>query len=458
VVDDVATNTPIWSDCPQEKMNRRAFCARALILGLAGTSASTMLSSCQNDTVKKSLNFANWASAETATRDNINRALQAFEMQHNVQVNNLGMPFDQMLSQLIAMTRAGISPDVVELSGSGPYTLSNMNALIDLGPFVSQHWHRDAFPHSFEAGTYKGILYAVPFSITPHGFWYNKALLYAAGLNPAQPPRTMDQLNQVMTILRDKLPSDSYPIGLDTSVTEYALVGFWPWIWTFGGNPLLQDGKGQVHINWADDGTIAAFQWLQDAIRNRWSPANMAIKDERTLMANKKLVLKLDGPYLTGDLGNVNPDFDTVGKVNQEFGVTTTPLGTSSTQPVTCADIHQLSISSLADNKDLAWKLIDFLTTSKDVIMSFLIPEGGILPYRSFTTSGLLYGRYYADTISQTFITSIIGTMRPPAFGPHYSEAALAIAGALQEIANGAGVKARLVKLTDEVKALYAQK
>ena len=128
-------------------------------------------------------------------------------------------------------------------------------------------------------------------------------------------------------------------------------------------------------INWADDGTVAAFQWLQDAVRKKWTPPNLAIKAERELMAEGTIVFKLDGPYLTGILGSVNPEFSTIQQVNQTFAVTTTPLGRDH-QPVTCADIHNLSIASSSSNKELAWKLINFLTTSPQVITTFLIPEG----------------------------------------------------------------------------------
>ncbi len=430
---------------------------RALMAGVSLISIESILQSCTTDAglTSSSLNFANWASAETATRANIDKALQAFESQNNVQVNNIGMPFDDVLNQLTAMTKAGIPPDVMELSGNWPYALGGSGALADLGPFVSQSWRKDAFPNSFEAGTYKGTLYAVPFSITPHGFWYNKKLMAKAGLDTTKPPRTIDELNQAMDALRAALPADSYPIGIDTSVTEYALTGFWPWIWTFGGNPMVDDGKGNVTINWADDGTVAAFQWLQDAVKKRWTPNGQAIKNERDMMSFEKLVFKLDGPYLTGILGDTNPVFDSVQKVNASFGVTTTPLGPGVTKPVTVADIHNLGMSSLAKNKELAWKLIDFLTTARDVIVSFLIPEGGVLPHTSFNTSQQLYASYYSDAISREFITNVIPTMRPPAFGLRYSTAAMAVVTALQQIANGADVRTRLVKLTDEVNAIY---
>lgn len=441
----------------QRKIRRRDLIGRAMAVGLSLGTAGTLLQGCSStSTLESSLNFTNWASAETATRANIDKALLAFESQNNVQVNNIGMQFDEVLPQLTEMIHANITLDVMELSGNQPYALAGMGALADLDPFIAQDWYIDAFPHSLAAGTYKEKLYAVPFSITPHGFWYNKVLLSTAGLDATRPPQTMTELNEAMTVLRAKLPAHSYPLALDTSATEYALIGFWPWIWTFGGNPMFDNGNGDVTINWADDGTAAAFQWLQDAVRAKWTPPDLAIKAERELMAEGKIVFKLDGPYLTGILGSLNPAFNNSQLVNQTFGVTTTPVGPGVTQPVTCADIHNLGIGSASTNKTLAWKLINFLTTSPAVITTFLIPEGGLLPRRSYNIKAQLYERYYADPISQAFINKIIPTMRPPAFGPQYSTAAGVVVAALQEIANGVEVKPRLLKLTDEVKSIYA--
>jgi len=80
-----------------------------------------------------------------------------------------------------------------------------------------------------------------------------------------------------------------------------------------------------------------------------------------------------------------------------------------------------------------------------------------MLPHQSFDTSDQLYSRYYSDAISRSFITNVIRTMRPPAFGLYYSTAAASVVSALQEIANGANVKQRLTRLTAEVKAIYHQ-
>src|SRR5579859_2609554 len=441
------------------RINRRDFILRSLALGVSFSGIAAFLESCGNSNSPGSgsnsttLKYANWASAESATKTQIDNAIQAFESANNVKINNIAIPFDQMLQQLTTMTNGGNPPDVMELSGNWPYALGGSGALQPLNSYIGS-WRNDAFTNSFEVGTYKGNVYAVPFSISPHGFWYSKDLMTKAGLDATKPPTTIDELNSQMATLRAKLPSDAYPIGIDISKTEYALVGFWPWIWTFGGNPMVEDSQGNVTINWAHDGTVAAFQWLQDMVKKRWTPPDQAIKAERELMANGKVAFKLDGPYLTGILGNTNPALNTVAAVNQHFGVTTTPVVPVQSGPVTAADIHNLGMSSQASNKDLAWKFIQYLTSNKKVLTNYLVTEG-IFPHKSDVVTGGPYANLFSDPISQAFINSVIPTMRPPAYSPLYDTAANFVVTALQQIAGGAPVKATLQQLTQEVKTVY---
>lgn len=445
-------------DLTEGKIGRRDFVFRALALGVSLAGIESILAACgggnSGNSNSSTLKYANWASAESATKAQIDQAIKDFETQNNVTINNIPIPFDQMLQELTTMTNGGNPPDVMELSGNWPYSLGGSGALQPLNSYIG-NWRNDAFPNSFEVGTYKGQVYAVPFSISPHGFWYSKDLMTQAGLDATKPPTTMDELNSQMATLRAKLPSDSYPIGIDISKTEYALVGFWPWIWTFGGNPMVDDGKGNVTINWADAGTVAAFQWLQDMVKNRWTPPDQAIKAERELMANGKIAFKLDGPYLTGILGSTNSALNTVAAVNQHFGVTTTPVGTGQSGPITCADIHNLGMSTQASNKDLAWKFIQYLTSNKKVLTNYLVTEG-VFPHKSDVVAGGPYANLFSDQISQAFINKVIPTMRPPAYGPLYDTAATFVVTALQEIAGGAPVKARLQQLTSEVQTIYS--
>ena len=193
------------------KIGRRDFMFRALALGVSFGSIESILAACgggNSNSNSTTLSYANWASAESATKTQIDNAIQDFQTQNNVKINNIAIPFDQMLQQLETMTNGGNPPDVMELSGNWPYALGGGGALQPLNSYIGS-WRNDAFTNSFEVGTYKGNVYAVPFSISPHGFWYSKDLMSQAGLDPAKPPTTMDELDSQMATLRSKLPSDA---------------------------------------------------------------------------------------------------------------------------------------------------------------------------------------------------------------------------------------------------------
>src|SRR5256714_14015618 len=223
-------------DLNEGRISRRDFVFRALALGLSLTGIESILASCGGSTTSSTtssttLKYANWASAESATKAKIDQAIKDFQTQTNVTIDNIAIPFDQMLQELTTMTNGGNPPSVMELSGNWPYALGGGGALQALNSYIGS-WRNDAFTNSFEVGTYKGQVYAVPFSISPHGFWYNKKVMQQNGLDPNKPPTTMDELDSMMQELRAKLPANVHPIGIDISKTEYALVGFWPWIWT----------------------------------------------------------------------------------------------------------------------------------------------------------------------------------------------------------------------------------
>src|SRR3712207_9364838 len=89
---------------------------------------------------------------------------------------------------------------------------------------LSLHDALPIYEGGLEAGEYQGKLYAAPLSLTPHAFWYNKDLMQQAGLDPEQPPKTMEELDEQMAQLKSELPQSTYPIGIDTTKIDYALV------------------------------------------------------------------------------------------------------------------------------------------------------------------------------------------------------------------------------------------
>lgn len=392
------------------------------------------------------LRFANWASAEQSTRDNIDKVIADFEAAHpQTTIENIPIPFDQVRQQLITMSAGGNPPDIVQLSGPWSQELGPLGVLRDLNELMTPAQQADNWAGGLEAGSYEGKLYAIPFGLSPHGLWYNKKILAEAGYNA--PPQTMDELNNMMAVLRQTLPAEVYPIGIGTTTIDYTLTGFWPWLLTFNARPMY---NGDMNFNTPQ--TRQAFEWLQMIAQNDYTPLGQQIKEERELMAKGQVVMKLDGPYMVGILRKLNPElagnafYDT-------FGVTTVPVGAVD-HPITLADIHQLGISAQTEHPDIAWEFVQHLTSSDIAIEEYFIPLGMIPPLKS--TISQTHPEAFQDPVSQAYINDIIPSMVGGPFNPQYGAAQQFIIQGMQEVAlSNADVSQTLDDITKNLQLLY---
>jgi multiple sugar transport system substrate-binding protein len=394
--------------------------AGTYVLGMAGCGGGETQGGGQ-----VTLKYANWVASEAATRDTIAKAIAAFEKQNpNVKVESLAIPFDQMRQQLITMAAGGNPPDVMQFSGPWSQELGAQGALVDLNEIAGESYLNDNYEGALEAGEYEGKLYAAPLSLTPHAFWYNKVLMEQAGLDPEQPPKTMEELDQQMAQIKTELgPQGVYPIGIDTTKIDYALVQFWPWFYAFDARPLY---GGEINFDTPQVGN--ALEWLRETVNNEYTPVGQQIKEERELMAKDKIVFKLDGPYMVGILRSLNPDLEG-DAFYDKFAVTTVPVGANG-ESETLADIHQIGISAQSENQDVAWKFAQFLAGSEESINQYQIPYGVIPPLKSDQKSAK-----FDDPVSQVYINEVFETMNGGPYGPKYGQAQQSIIQAMQRAA-----------------------
>jgi len=395
------------------------------------------------------LRFANWATAEEATRDIFLKAIDEFKATHpNVEIELIALPFDQVRPQLITMSAGGNPPDIVQLNGAWPHELGAMGVLRDLTELASDEYLADNYAGGLDAGVYDGTLYAVPIGLTPHGLWWNKKLFEQAGLDPNSPPKTMDELNEVMATLKANLPEDVYPIGVDTTKIDYALTGFWPWMLTEGARPLYNG-----NYDFTDPATVKAFEWLNMIAEEGYTPLGLQIKEERELMAKGKIAMKLDGPYVAGIMRSLNPEFEG-DALYETFGLTSVPVGDLG-QPVTLADLHQIGISTQCKYPEIAWEFIEFFNTN-DVALEEYTMTSGLVPALKSEVEKYNGTPYLDNPISQAFINEVIPSMIGGPYDATYGSASQFIIQGMQEVAiSGVSVETALEDVTANMKVLY---
>lgn len=370
------------------------------------------------------IRFINWASAEAATRPTITKVINAFEAQHpGVKIQSISVPFDQMYQQLVTEASAGNLADVQQLSGPWTQELAGASALTDLAPLAGQAYLNNNWPGGLDAGKWKGKIYSVPYILTPHALWYNKKLMAQAGLHA--PPRTLSALNYDLAVLKQKLGSKGiYPIGVDTTKIDYALVQFFPYFYMFNARPLY---GGKPNFNTPQ--VRNALTWLRTIVKKGYTPVGQQIKDERDLMAKNKIVLKLDGPYFVGILESLNPAL-TPSNFYNTFGVTTVPIGNNG-KSQTLADIHQLGISAKSPNKQMDWQFIKFLTSSQVSVNAYMLPLGGVPPLRTTEHQG----NVMKLPVNRIYVNQILKTMVGGPYNPKYGQQLQIVIQAMQQAA-----------------------
>ncbi len=362
------------------------------------------------------LTFYNWASAEEVTRQNVQKIIDQFQADNpGVTIKNVPFAFGDIQNQIIIATTGGNPPDLMQLSSNMPFELAGMSALEPLDGYVTKEYLADNNPANLATGTWQGKLYALPFSITPHAFWYSKALMKQLGLDPAKPPATIDELNAAFKTIKAAGKGEIYGMGLDTTKRQYALVHQWPWMLTFGAQPFTADGKP----NWDTPEMADYFAWLREITNQKYNPPGLILKDFRQFSAAGKEVFAWDGPYFKGTLASLNKALLDDKVFFDTWAVTTIPLGKLG-KPVTVTDIHQLGMSKACKSKDIGFKFMMTLLGSDLSVTNYYIPLGAIPPLQSQINK---YKDKFADQVSQAYINQIIPSAVAMPFAPKFAAA-----------------------------------
>ena len=274
---------------------------------------------------------------------------------------------------------------------------------------------------------YQGKLIALPWTLAPAGFWYNKQVMAKAGLDPDKPPRTIDELMSAMATIKKSQP-DVIPLALDTTNRPFSLQSNWPWMATFGATPLAAS-KGR-----ADSPEMKRYlTWMRDLAKNGYIDPGRKIGEFRPLAAQDKVAFIWDQVLLQGVIQSVNKMSDA--DFYRHWGVTTQPVGPSG-KPYSFEGGHQLVIFADSAQKKAAWTFIQYLATSPEAVKIYTLGPGSSLPPLSAAPNQELAAKL--DTpIYRSFTVSVIPTLTTPPFGPAFATASSAIMAGVQQAVTG---------------------
>lgn len=377
---------------------------------------------------KVTITFANWATAEGTTRPAIEKVIADFEKAHpDIAIKSESISFSEIARQLALRVRAGNPPDVAQLAGNDTFVLAATGKLEPLDTYVDAGLKSSLKPESTRDLAYQGKLVALPWTLAPAGFWYDKLVMQKAGLDPAKPPKTIDELMSDMAAIRKSQP-DVIPLALDTTNRPFALQSNWPWMATFGANPL-GDAKTS-----ADSPQMKAYLgWMRDLAKNRYIDPGRKIGEFRPLAAQDKVAFIWDQVLLQGVIQNANKMSDA--DFYKRWGVTTQPAGPSG-KSYSFEGGHQLVMFADGKQKKAAWTFMQYVAASPAAIADYTLGPGASLPPLVRMPNAEL-AKKLETPIFEAFTSRIIPTATKPPYGPAFSSGASAIMAGVQQAVTG---------------------
>lgn len=149
------------------------------------------------------------------------------EANPDLTVENVYVPYDQMVPNLLKSATSSDGPDVVVFNGGDATTLALGGALAPLdeqwASYADAGQYSDALLRSLD-----GTLYATTGYVNLLGLWYNQDVLDAVGV---EPPTTLDELNSAL----DAVVAAGYQgitlTGVPNGQSEWQA---YPWMSAFG--------------------------------------------------------------------------------------------------------------------------------------------------------------------------------------------------------------------------------
>ena len=297
-----------------------------------------------------------------------------FEKKTGIDVEYQLIGFDVYYDKLVSAFKAGQGPDVcfADLGGWVPTFaaqgwLEPMEEQLKAASVTEQIW-----PNLWPTVTYKGQRYGLPWYTDCRVLLYNTAMFKEVGLDPNDPPETWEELLAAAQKLTDAKKM-KYGYGVSGKKSEVATLGYMIFLHGAGGELLTPD-YSKAAFN-TPEGLSALKFYTELYTKYKVSPPatpSYGEDDFRSMMAQNRVAMAIGGPWSFPLIEMANP------AIKGNYAVAIHPY---SKQPASVLGGWASVISRTSQNKNAAWKFVDYIT-SYDVWKMWIKRHGGPMPTR----------------------------------------------------------------------------
>ncbi|MFA5927777.1 MAG: sugar ABC transporter substrate-binding protein [Candidatus Margulisiibacteriota bacterium] len=286
----------------------------------------------------------------------------------NIQVEIVSLDWGSAWQKITAAATSGTGPDIVQLGSTWVGMVSSMEALSDLKDNVNKVGGKDIFvPLAWETSglVSSNKVTAVPWIVDARAMFYRTDVFKKLGLG-VKDLDTWESFELALEkIKKANLTINGIkvdPLGI-TGKNDWNIVhNLAPWIWSGGGNFFTDDYKKG---NLAKSDAAKGVAFYIGLTKKGYVPLSCLEKNSYQIsseFSNGSYAVYFDGPYALKTLTTPSARGGTADlPVAKNFGVAPYPQGPKGR--FTYGGGSTLSLFKYSQNKEAAWKVIEYLTT-----------------------------------------------------------------------------------------------
>lgn len=229
------------------------------------------------------------------------------ESQSDVFVDYQMVPEDAWDQKIQAAQASGTAPDVYTRAYNQIVQLAGQKAIADLTDLIPAASWDDLYDNIRDMVSVDGRHYAYPVLVEPSMvLYYRTDLFEQAGLDPADPPTTYDELIAAGEALKGVLPDGQFALGISQTVDEMAWSTWGMQVGLAGGFPISGDwGTAQ-----ADNTAYAPLFDFYRSLHDKGIIPEQKLADyvDSTPYGEGKLAMMVCGSWASGELIRNFPD------------------------------------------------------------------------------------------------------------------------------------------------------
>jgi multiple sugar transport system substrate-binding protein len=239
---------------------------------------------------------------ETRVRamDELIRGFQAANP--GLRVKHVHFPYADYRSKISTAMAAGQAPDIVQLyyGWLGDFQRANILAPLPAASFPAARIEAEFFP-MVRAMKRDGQYWGLPTAVRSLCVFHNVRLMRAAGLDPARPPATLDEMLEAAKAMTRRDGSGNITqVGIGAGMDGQDQ-HWWREVLVrqFGGTPYSADG---TQVTYTQPEGQAAFAWYMDLFTNHRVTARQFMDEPQAAFRAQRAGMIVDGNFRIGAL------------------------------------------------------------------------------------------------------------------------------------------------------------